>query len=207
MSGDNRFYTIKNEVKAVLTVKKSKFISTLAPRDNATCARDFIDRIKEEFPDASHHVYAYRLYNDNNTIERFSDAGEPSGTAGKPMLRALQTGNVCNVVIVATRYFGGTKLGIGGLSRAYRQCASSALEKAVITIKEPFVSYLFTTFHDQLGSIIRLLETNEGKIDNIYYGNVINVSATFPERMEKDLLQRFVSTSRGRGNYRKLSID
>ena len=99
----------------------SRFIATLAPVFSIDEARAFIARIKKEFPDASHNVPAYIIGGGNTVTEYFSDDGEPSGTAGKPVLAVLRGSGLGDVVVVVTRYFGGTLLGTGGLVKAYTE--------------------------------------------------------------------------------------
>ncbi len=109
------------------TIKKSLFISSLAKVSSEEEAKDFIEGIRKEHKDATHNCFAYRL---KSGIVRFSDDGEPKGTAGKPILNILEKNDVVNCAIVVTRYFGGTLLGTGGLIRAYSNGAKSAFEKA-----------------------------------------------------------------------------
>src|SRR5947209_14285779 len=101
-------------------VSRSHFIATLAKVESVAAARAFIASIRAEMPDASHHVYAFKVGYGSSVNEGLSDDGEPSGTSGPPVLAVLRGTDIGDVVLVVTRYFGGTKLGTGGLSRAYR---------------------------------------------------------------------------------------
>src|SRR5512136_3192018 len=112
-----------NELRRELTISNSRFISTLAPAFSVDEARAFIQRIKAEFPDASHHVPVYLIGHGDTEIAHCSDAGEPSGTAGRPALAVLRGSGLGDVVVVVTRYFGGTKLGTGGLVKEYTESA------------------------------------------------------------------------------------
>ncbi|MGC9373249.1 MAG: IMPACT family protein [Thermovirgaceae bacterium] len=114
---------------AELRERRSRFIASLAPATGEEEAKDFIRSVSREHSQASHNCWAYRVGPPKQT-EYFSDAGEPSGTAGKPILGAIQRAGLTNTVIVVTRYFGGVKLGVRGLIEAYGTCASLALEKA-----------------------------------------------------------------------------
>lgn len=105
----------------------SRFITTVAPADSAPAAQDFIRRIRAEMPDATHHVYAYRAGYGASVVEGLSDDGEPAGTSGPPTMAVLRGANVGDVVLVTTRYFGGSKLGTGGLVSAYTAAAQAAL--------------------------------------------------------------------------------
>jgi uncharacterized YigZ family protein len=111
------------EIRAELDVLKSRFIATLVPAFSNEEARAFIKRIRDEFPDASHHVPAYIIGGGNSFSEYCSDDGEPQGTAGRPALTVLRGSGLGDAALVVTRYFGGTLLGTGGLVRAYTESA------------------------------------------------------------------------------------
>jgi len=115
------------EVRCELLVRKSRFIASLGPCSSVDEARQFIERVRREFPDASHHVTAYLVGHGNSQEAHCSDAGEPSGSAGRPVLAVLQGSGLGDVVAVVTRYFGGTKLGVGGLVHAYGDATRRAL--------------------------------------------------------------------------------
>ncbi len=117
-----------HEIRRQLTISNSRFISSLAPAFNVDEAKAFIQRIKAEFPDASHNVPLYLIGQGDSEIAHCSDAGEPSGTAGRPALAVLRGSGLGDVVVVITRYFGGTKLGTGGLVRAYSQAVRLVVE-------------------------------------------------------------------------------
>lgn len=110
-----------NEIRREQIVLNSRFIATITPVFNIDEARSFLARIKKEFADASHNVPAYIIGGGNTVTEYFSDDGEPSGTAGKPILSVLRGGGFGDVAVVVTRYFGGTLLGTGGLVKAYTE--------------------------------------------------------------------------------------
>jgi uncharacterized YigZ family protein len=110
-----------------IVVVNSRFIATIGEARTAEEARAFIDQVRGEFHDATHNVYAFRVGYGVSVIEGMSDDGEPAGTAGRPALAVLRGADLGDVVLVITRYFGGTKLGTGGLVRAYTQAAQEAL--------------------------------------------------------------------------------
>lgn len=118
-----------------LVVAKSRFIAVVYPVDSVELARQQIAQQRGQFPDANHHVYAFRVGCGNSVIDGMSDDGEPSGTAGPPVMSVLRGSGLSDVLVVVTRYFGGTKLGTGGLVRAYSESASLVL-KAVGRIKK-----------------------------------------------------------------------
>ena len=121
------FFSIDKNTEVEITVKKSKFIANLIKVDNQEMANEKLKEIKKKYHDARHNCFAYRVYEDDNLIERFSDDGEPSGTGGSPMLNILQKNDIANVLVVVTRYFGGILLGTGGLIRAYSDATLNAI--------------------------------------------------------------------------------
>lgn len=127
----DNFKTVFQEAESFDVINKSKFIGYIKPIDTVEEAQSFIETIRKKHWDASHNVPVYVL-GDRFQVQKYSDDGEPSGTAGVPILNILKTKGITNVVIVVTRYFGGVKLGTGGLVRAYGQSAKSALEAAKI---------------------------------------------------------------------------
>ncbi len=118
--------------QAEIEVEHSRFIASLAPAESIEAARDFIKEISLAYLDASHHVPAFIIGHGRSVITHASDAGEPAGTAGQPVLRVLQGSGLGNVALVVTRYFGGTKLGTGGLVRAYTEAAKAVLKETKI---------------------------------------------------------------------------
>ena len=112
-----------------LEIKRSRFISSIATVESKAHAKNFIQSLREQYPDANHHCWAMIAGQPDDVYQQDqSDDGEPKGTAGKPMLNVLQHSGLGNIVVVVTRYFGGIKLGAGGLVRAYTQCVSEALK-------------------------------------------------------------------------------
>lgn len=125
------FITIKEHIETEIVEKKSKFIGDLFYVENSEEAESKIKEIKKKYFDAKHHCIAYRTIENGQIIEKSSDDGEPSGTAGAPMLNILQKNNLVNVLIVVTRYFGGILLGTGGLVRAYSNTLLKAIENSI----------------------------------------------------------------------------
>ncbi len=119
--------TINTRSRIENRVRGSRFIATAIPISSREHVSEAIDDLRKEFWEASHHCYAYQLAPDGSDY-RFSDDGEPSGSAGKPILLVLQRAELLDTLIVVTRYFGGTKLGVGGLARAYGEAAADVLE-------------------------------------------------------------------------------
>lgn len=133
MSEKLKYKTIKDTSDILLIEKKSKFIGNAFPVKSEEEALEYLSGVKKKYPDATHHVYAYVI--DENNIFRYSDDGEPSGTAGMPVLDVIRKEELVDVLVVVTRYFGGTLLGTGGLVHAYGQSAKEALVDAGIVTR------------------------------------------------------------------------
>ena len=124
------FITIDGQAKGEIVEKKSKFIANMFYVESKENAENIIKDLKKKYFDARHNCSSYRILENGNIIEKANDDGEPSGTAGAPMLNLLQKNNLCNVLVVVTRYFGGILLGTGGLVRAYSDATIQAIENA-----------------------------------------------------------------------------
>lgn len=130
-------------IETEITVKNSRFIINAAPAFSTEQAQDYIRHINDQYPDASHHVPVYLIGHGSSTVAHCSDDGEPSGTAGRPALAVLKGSGLGDVVVVITRYFGGTKLGTGGLVRAYSDSMRRALEVLPRALKVATTTLMF----------------------------------------------------------------
>ncbi len=128
--------TINENVTGEIIEKKSKFISDLIYVQSVKEAEENIKAIKKKYYDAKHHCFAYRIMTKEGIITKSSDDGEPSGTAGGPMLNIIDKNELVNVLVIVTRYFGGILLGTGGLVRAYSESTIKAIEKANLVVEE-----------------------------------------------------------------------
>lgn len=151
-----------------LEIKKSRFLCYLHKCFQEEDAKAFVQKIKKEHPNATHHCYAF-VIGEQNELQRSNDDGEPSGTAGVPMLECLMHNDMQDIVAVTVRYFGGVKLGAGGLIRAYSKSVSTALKSAVITKKEEMQKYTITFSYDLIGKIDHYLRShNIIVLDKVY---------------------------------------
>lgn len=156
------------------TVEKSVFIGHAKPVETEEEAREFIDEMKYKYKDATHNVWAYTIGETMN-IQRYSDDGEPQGTAGIPTLEVIKKEDLRNVVIVVTRYFGGVKLGAGGLVRAYTKGAKIGLEAGKIVEKKPFIEVDISVDYTLLGKIQNELANREYTVKDIEYTDSVNI--------------------------------
>lgn len=153
-----------SEVSAEIKVVNSRFIAALAPAGSVEEAREFIARIKAAYPDASHHVPVFLIGHGDSVTAHCSDDGEPSGTAGRPALAVLQGSGLGDVVVVITRYFGGTKLGTGGLVRAYSDAVRTVLEKVTRSARVMTDTVMVAFPYTYLERIRRLAASCSGEI-------------------------------------------
>lgn len=165
--------TIKENIQSEIVEKKSKFIANIYFVESAEEADNKIKEVKKKYYDAKHNCSSYRVLEEGKIVEKSNDDGEPSGTAGGPMLNILQKKDMCNVVVIVTRYFGGILLGTGGLVRAYSDVTQKAIEKAekleIISGKE----FEVIIDYSNLEKLKYYARTNSINITKIEYGNDI----------------------------------
>ncbi|MCH3905367.1 MAG: YigZ family protein [Lactobacillus sp.] len=175
MSKFQKYCTIKETGKHELIIKKSRFIASMSRCQTVTEAENFIELIKNTYRDATHNTFAYTLGLDGSKAKA-SDNGEPAGTAGVPELKALQLMDLHNVVVVVTRYFGGIKLGAGGLIRAYSNSVSAAAEAIGIVECIPQQSLTFSVPYPEYGTINHYLENAPVTIANRTFGAQVELT-------------------------------
>ena len=156
-----KYKTILAQAEAEIVEKKSRFIATVRPVKTEEEARSFIEELKKKYWDATHNVFAYQI-GERNEIQRFSDDGEPQGTAGMPVLNVLKGEDVKDTAIVVTRYFGGTLLGTGGLVRAYGKAAKEGLLTAGIAELVLYSRYFVTVDYTDSGTVRSLRKEDAG---------------------------------------------
>ena len=194
MEQRDEFRTIEHRAQASVRIQRSEFIAIVLPAESAGAFEVALEDITREYHDATHHCWAWRVLFDGRIEERSSDAGEPSGTAGRPILQAIESADLVNLGLVVVRYFGGVKLGTGGLSRAYRDAAREVLGEVKvrtillcdrISIIVPFPS---------LSTAYRLLDPPDIVLVEERYGEtnvfVVDVRKSLRPRIEQELIER-----------------
>ncbi|MFW5873306.1 MAG: IMPACT family protein [Bacillota bacterium] len=182
-------------------VKDSKFYGIAKNCESINSAEKFIDEIKEKYSDANHNVNAYRIYNKTNLIEYADDDGEPAGSSGKPVLQQILTEELINTVVVVTRYFGGTKLGIGGLIRAYGKTAKLAIEAAEIKDLALYKRLKFIGPYDNIGDVLGQLEKFKAEIkDQGYQKGQFVIYAVMKYNIVNDLIKQVKEITSDRVN-------
>lgn len=181
----SNYKSIHKEGRDEIIINKSRFIGTSCPVETEEEALEFIDRIKKEFKDATHNVYAY-VIGENSNIQRYSDDGEPTGTAGMPVLNVIKQEDLRNTAVVVTRYFGGVMLGAGGLVRAYTKGSKIALESGIIVDKNLYYDLSFKLDYTLLGKMDNeLLKNNILVVDRVYEDQVLFKLMVEREKLEE----------------------
>lgn len=182
------FKTINKNVSAEIVEKKSKFIANIFYVETQEEAEEKVKEIKKKYFDARHNCFAYSVFTKEGIVNRFSDDGEPSGTAGGPMLNILNGRELTNLVVVVTRYFGGILLGTGGLIRAYTGATQEALSQIEEVKKDLGLEAKFQTTYPDLEKLKYYLKQNNIDITNIEYNENVEVFVDITEEKYHKIL-------------------
>ncbi|MCM1134980.1 MAG: YigZ family protein [Clostridium sp.] len=177
--------------------KKSRFLADVAPIASEEEAVAFINSIRKKYYDARHHCYAF-IIGRNREITRCSDDGEPSGTAGKPILEALLGAEAVNAIIVVTRYFGGTLLGTGGLVRSYTRAAQAGLENAGIAAMCYGMEMTIGIDYPDVGKVQHLLGTWQSTVSDSRYTDKVEFDIRIPAEKEQAVRKAVTEATAGR---------
>jgi uncharacterized YigZ family protein len=183
------------------SIRRSRFVTTVAHAPHADAAHSFVQRVREEFPDATHHCWAFVAGPPGTTTSvGMSDAGEPHGTAGRPMLTALLHGGVGEIVAVGSRWYGGTKLGTGGLARAYAGGVKAALESLPTEEKVRRTEVSVTVAYPWVDGLQRLLDEVEAVVTDEAYGAEVRYRVQVPAERVEELRARVADLTSGDGS-------
>ena len=191
------FIVVKEGAEGIYEEKKSRFIAKVYKTDNESEAGSYIEEARKKYWDARHNCYAYVIGN-NNEITRCSDDGEPSGTAGKPILEVITRMGVHNCLIIVTRYFGGTLLGTGGLVRAYTDASVAALNNSRLATQVQGVRYVITTDYTGAGKIQYGMASLNAIIDDTEYTDKVTMKVVIEKEREKLLIDTVTEITNGR---------
>ncbi|WP_333988139.1 IMPACT family protein [Providencia huaxiensis] len=179
-------------------IKKSQFITYLAHTDGIDAAKDYIQSIKAQYPDARHHCWAFVAGRpDDSQKLGFSDDGEPTGTAGKPIMAQLLGSNLGEVTCVVVRYFGGIKLGTGGLVKAYGNGAQQALRILPTKTKVPQKIFNLVCDYSLINAIEQLLAQVNGTVLHSDYNETVSLQIAIPATLEQEVNDKLRDISRG----------
>ena len=191
-----RYRTVAGRGQAAFEIRGSEFLGHVAPAEDVAAAEAFLDAVRAEYDDATHNVPAYRVRG-APLREYASDAGEPTGSAGKPALNVLQGEGLENVAAVVTRYYGGTELGVGGLARAYGRAVKEAVADAGTAERRPRERFTVVVDYDDSGTVRGVLESADAEFEAAYEERVtFDVQA--PEDSAAALRDRLRSATSGR---------
>lgn len=191
------YFTIKNEAVSQFEEKKSIFIGHAARICSETEAKNYIDSVKSRHKEAKHNVYAY-VIGENMGIQRYSDDGEPQGTAGMPVLDVIKKAGITDIAIVVTRYFGGVLLGKGGLVRAYTKAASLAVKAAGIVEIIEGAEVEIDLEYEGLGKLRYLFEQNGWFIEKINYTDKVKAVSYFEIKRIPEIKKKIMEALNGR---------
>lgn len=192
---DTALTTLGREAEAEFEEKKSIFVAHACPITSEEEAQAYVKRMKGEFADARHNVWAYRLMGD--TVQRCSDDGEPQGSAGVPTLDVLRKGGICNAVIVTTRYFGGILLGAGGLVRAYSAAAKLAVDAAGIVTYSRYAEMELVCSYANYQRYLAELPKFGALTDGTDFSDCVTVRFAVSESVVEDVCSRVREMSNG----------
>lgn len=181
------FITIAKNTSFEMVIKKSRFICSIGRVNTEEAAQDFIAQVQTANRKANHNCFAY-MVGDNDQIQRESDNGEPSGTAGVPILESLQLAKLHNVVAVVTRYFGGIKLGAGGLIRAYSNVTTNAIHQAGLVQRVIQTAVDITVSYAQHDKLLYFLKEQQIEVANEAYGVDVTVTIFVDQAAMDDLI-------------------
>ena len=197
--------TISGRVETEIVERKSRFIANAAAVRDEAEALTFIKEIKTKYKDATHNVFAY--YIDFGTYARYSDDGEPQGTAGPPVLNVLQKSPFTDICVVVTRYFGGILLGAGGLVRAYSGAAKAALDSASPVIFKPYQILKAVVSYSEYQKLINSLWAIGVTLENSEFGTDVTVTVSSPETASGSFRSFIRDMTSGKSDVELLSVE
>ncbi|WP_018247729.1 YigZ family protein [Orenia marismortui] len=196
------YSTVAKDIRVTAKIKKCKFITSVKSVNTVEEAEKFIADISEEFYDARHNVYAFKVGVGDDAIQRSSDDGEPAGSSGPPALQAIEGEGVTNVAVVVTRYFGGIKHGVGGLIRAYGGSVRKAIREAGLINKVRYIKLGISIPYDQMGEVINDLEGHQGEVKNVnYMNNGVEIISVMKPTYINAFKDRIIDATRGQAVF------
>ncbi len=196
---------MKSIVETVMTsfeIRKSSFITYLHPVRDEDGVEKQLAAVKKAHPDAAHHCYAYRI-GAQAEVQRFEDDGEPLGTAGRPILEVLRKNDMTHILCVVVRYFGGIKLGAGGLVRAYKKGASTALQSARISEQRAHTRYTLKLSHELAPKLEEFLQHRGTIQQRSYESDGVFIGLSIPSEEEERFVAKLKEQSQGKASVEK----
>ena len=197
------YKTVYRGGEAEITEKKSRFLAEVFPISSEEDALEFIEKTRKKYWDARHHCWAYVL-GEHQIQERCSDDGEPAGTAGRPILEVLRKNGLQEVLVIVTRYFGGTLLGTGGLVRAYTQAAQAGIQASTVITKTEGYRLSIETDYNGLGKIQYLLGQRGIPVVRSEYTDQVLLEVMVPVSGEQELIRAVTEATNGQAEIRRV---
>ncbi len=192
------YYTISAESEIEIKIKSSKFFGRVFPCSDEIEAEEILKKIQKNQYDATHHCFAYRVGLGNNSKFRYSDAGEPTGTAGRPIYDQIEGKKLTNLIIIVTRYFGGTKLGTGGLTHAYSDSAAAAIEKAGVVEKFLTQNISMVVSFSNYNNVERLLRKYDVNVTRQDFTDVVELTVEIRLSLVDKIKDELIELTSGR---------
>src|SRR5690625_1591982 len=199
------YYTVKQSGKHEVIIQKSRFIGHVSRVHNEAEAQSFIQKIKREHYNATHNCFAY-ITGEQNQFQKANDDGEPSGTAGIPMLEVLKRLSLTNTAIVITRYYGGTKLGAGGLIRAYSSVTSETVKHIGIVKGEQMQGYSLHIDYPLLGKVENYLSNSTSLIEHVNYSDTVELIVFVHIKNSDQFIEKITNLTSGNVSIDKTEI-
>lgn len=200
----NSYFCVKNEGENEIIIERSRFMSYVKPCATEEEARAFLDKKRKENPFATHNCYAY--ITERGKIARFSDDGEPQGTAGQPILEVIKNKKLLDTIVVVTRYFGGIKLGAGGLVRAYSQGAKEVIEKIGVTENVLSTVYSAEFSYDLYRNFLSFISKIKSSVISTEFADSVKVKIAVPAG-DVDFESKIADLTSGKAKIEKIGED
>lgn len=197
------YLSVNGECETQKIIEKSRFITVSKHIAGEEEAKDFIADIRRKYPDATHNCFAY-IADSLGNFPRFSDDGEPSGTAGMPILEVIKNKKLYETVVVVTRYFGGIKLGAVGLVRAYSGCASENLDSAEKVLYEPCCQSEYSVDYSSVDSVMRFCAENNANIQDTDYKDEVTFTVAVKKTNEENFNSGLINRLNGKVKIKKI---
>ncbi len=185
----NSYITIETQADGLFKDRGSKFLAFAIPCTTEEQAKQLVSGYREEHPSAVHHCYAYRL-GANGQNQRYSDDGEPGGTAGRPIMGQILSAGLTNIIVIVVRYYGGTPLGVSGLINAYKTATTEALAAAIIIEKQVEETYTVTFTYAMQGDVMRILKEKGINILSLQMEESCTAIISLPKSMAQGTIPR-----------------
>jgi len=200
-AASDEYRTVRDFKRMEVAVKNSRFIASTLSVDSEGKAKDFIEKVSKEFHDAHHHCFAYKVGVGKRQKYRYSDAGEPSGTAGRPIFEVIEQRRLTNVVVVVSRYFGGVELGTGGLARAYRQSALSVLDYRNTQIRYINTTLSFSYPFEFTSVVHRSVSLAKARILENLFGEIPSMKVELRASRARALREKLLDATNGQVTF------